>query len=233
MMKLKEIIFLCCALACTQAFSKPHKAKLNKNKLSECASINGPNLIKYDAGYTFHNTFNNRGDRPIYLNRWKVNFINPEFLSAPKEEFAFTSTLAEHDYAVPPHTSMRYLKSGGAYKTEKMGDEDSDFDFAIIYKIYYDYSNTPDDKSDDELRVDCQTFKVGKENKRAEVLDSTAKNGALSQSGVFIGVDGSVRSTPTACEGDNRSDCFYEFKSKEDCLANIDEKQKSFCDLVD
>lgn len=172
-MKRINLITLVCALIAIPTFAETFKPKVFGMKYSEviderlsaCATISGPYLLKYDTGYTFNNKWNNGSNKPVYINRFEVKFVNREFLSAPKEPtFGFTSTLAELEYAVPPKTSVKYLKSSAPFKTVKYGEKGSAYDFALIYKTYYDFNNTPDYKYDDSVRVDCETYKVNQKN---------------------------------------------------------------------
>lgn len=135
------------------------------NNLSDCDKVTGPHVVRYDYGYVFFNTFENSStEPPVYLNRWKVDYVNPEFLDSPppqgKNVFNFTKQIRDKEYKIAPGESIRHLESVGAFRIAKKPNKNINFDFAIKYTTYFDFSNTPQISILDRTHISCGTYKI-------------------------------------------------------------------------
>lgn len=135
------------------------------NDLSDCKVVVGPNTVRYNYGYTFYNVFEvSASESPVYLNRWRVDYINPEYLDKPRpqgeKDFDFTKSIRDKEFNVNPGESIRHLESLGKFRIAKRPVENRDYDFAIKYTTYYDFTNMPLLSVLDRSHTSCGTYKV-------------------------------------------------------------------------
>ena len=152
-------------------FSVLGHSALADAKIENCDNIVEGNFVEYNKGYGFWLTWNNDGDRDAYLNNGDVNFLNGNFIDRGKLfengiGIDWTQELKDAKYRVAPHSSMKVLstKANDWLIDERPKVETNatvgSFDFMIMYAITYDYTDTPEDKSDDITYTNCALYSV-------------------------------------------------------------------------
>jgi len=130
----------------------------------KCDNIFEGTVLRYNKGYRFYQEFE-AGDRDIFMNRYNVYFENPQYLDQGSK-FDWTQDLKNRKYRIKANSSMRIFSTGkvpwriAKHPKRRTNATVESHDFVIKYKVDYDYSDTPKDRSDDKTVVDCKYYSV-------------------------------------------------------------------------
>jgi len=145
--------------------SKTVKTKRKVIKIkNKCDRNFGGTFLRYGYSYRFYETFT-AGNRDVYMNNYYVYFDNPEYLDKGSN-FRWTDDIKKRAYRIPAKESVTVYDSGKVkwrivkHPLKRTNATVSSHDFVIKYKTIYDYSNTPNNKTDDKVRIDCKFYSV-------------------------------------------------------------------------
>ncbi len=133
--------------------------------VSTCDQIFEDNFLRYEQSYNFYDTYNNVVNQDVYLTKYFIDYVNPEYLDK-WWNFDWTPEILFSWYKVPANKSMKFIKTWlPNWKVKKhplirTTAKENDFDFMIKYIVDYDFSNNYPDASDDLSHSECQYFSV-------------------------------------------------------------------------
>jgi hypothetical protein len=152
--------------------------------IETCDTIHSGGQLRHKKTYAFYLNFNNNGNVTKYLNKFDVDYAQPDIKFEKNENsknwyfldaggsFEFSKEVKDRGYAVAPNSVIRAIEVGrypdsenfwnwrvknkgrGAAGTEK------DFDFALKYTLWVDTTDTPKDQTDDMQVVSCVFYGV-------------------------------------------------------------------------